>query len=201
MSIKHSMWGPVQQEHPVADGITFVSTAGHGGYVLSDERAAQLREKFPRFESRFSTATEFEEDCDANVVILAFPECFSDERVYFAVQMVSSRVQGNEDESSPWVHVALELIKQIDSESPIARASRWKSENANNYRITGSSTNGVRSCTYLRRISDGMKCEIPVMLHGNIVQASVVESILLESVKTQQKTIEATDSGSDVLCL
>lgn len=183
MSIKHSIWGPVQQEHPVADGITFVSTAGHGGYVLSDERAAQLREKFPRFESPFSTATEFEEDCDANIVVLAFPECFSDERVYFAVQMVSSRVQGNDDESSPWVHVALELIKQIDSESPIARTIRWGRENANNYRITGSSTNGVRNCTFLRRIGDGVKCELPVMLHGNIVQASVVDSILSEPVK------------------
>lgn len=183
MSIKHSMWGPVQQETPVAEGITFVSTAGHGGYVLSNERAEQLQKTFPRFESSFSTAKEFEEDCDANIVVLAFPECFSDERVYFAVQMVSSRAQGNEDESSPWVHVALQLIKQIGPESPIARAIRWKAENANNYRITGSSTDGVRSRTYLRRIGDGMKCEVPVMLHGNIAQASVVDSILSEPLK------------------
>lgn len=196
MSVKHSMWGPVQHENPVAEGITFVSTAGHGGYVLSNERADKLRATFPRFESSFSTTTEFEEDCDANIVVLAFPECFSDERVYFAVQMLSSQVQGNEDESSAWVHVALQLIKQIGPESPIARAIRWKAENANNYRITGSSTDGVRSRTYLRRIGDGVKCEVPAMLHGNIVQASVVESILSGSKKAKENSLE-TDEATD----
>lgn len=197
MAIKNTIWGSVQREAQVAEGITFVSTASHGGYVLSEERAAQVQEKFPGFKSKYSTPREFEEDCDASVIVLAFPECFTDEEVYFAVQMVSSYAQGNSDESDKWVRVACGLIKQISPDSPIARATRWKSANSENYRISGSSSNGKERRTFLKRIGDGHICEVPVLLHGNVVTAEEVQAILMEAAKTPEntgKTCEITDN-------
>jgi len=75
--IEQSLWGPVQSCTKVAEGIWAVGTAGHGGYVLSEERAKQFKEIMPLFSSTFSSSREFEEDMDCIAVVLAFPECFS----------------------------------------------------------------------------------------------------------------------------
>jgi len=71
----HTPWGQSQHEETLAEGITLVSTPGHGGILLSPERLAampkSLREHAPF--GRYSRKW-FEEDCEVALVALAFPD-------------------------------------------------------------------------------------------------------------------------------
>lgn len=80
-------WGEIQSVHEQGDGVVFVTTAGHGGYWLSRDRVAVVKQKFPGFEP-FAGWPWFEEDCDAAVVALAFPELFADSSLRGAVLSV-----------------------------------------------------------------------------------------------------------------
>ena len=62
-----SPWGTVQYGQELADGIVTVSTAGHGGIRISDERLKQM----PRA-LRLERKRWFEEDCEAGLVYWAF---------------------------------------------------------------------------------------------------------------------------------
>ena len=68
-------WGPSQDARVVAPGITFHSTASHGGYHLSPERYAQMPEGF---KETFAGGPWYEEDCDAAMVILVFEDELGD---------------------------------------------------------------------------------------------------------------------------
>lgn len=63
-----SMWGPVQTAEELAPGIWTVTTAGHGGYLLSPERNARVHDSW-RAANR-----QYEEDGDYCVVVHTFPE-------------------------------------------------------------------------------------------------------------------------------
>ncbi len=74
-------WGPSQHIRKIADGIEFVSTAGHGGFRLSPERQQVLAKRFPKFKPFTGNRMWLEEDCDALLVYVLFPEHFEPERV------------------------------------------------------------------------------------------------------------------------
>jgi hypothetical protein len=74
----YTTWGQSQHSHEYADGIVLHSTAGHGGFVLSAARHRELQAKF-KFDT-FAGGCNYEEDCDAAVVIVAFPQFFSEEQ-------------------------------------------------------------------------------------------------------------------------
>lgn len=78
----HTPWGPSQYTDPLADGITVVSTASHGGIRLSDSRNQQVPVPL-RIDSGW-----YEEDCEANLAIVAFPDVFSAEQVASARDQV-----------------------------------------------------------------------------------------------------------------
>ena len=68
-------WGESQHEQRFAEGIGFVSTAGHGGILLSQERLAAMPKSLrdvPPF--GMYPRKWFEEDCEVALVALAFPE-------------------------------------------------------------------------------------------------------------------------------
>ena len=99
-------WGPSQHQHQIADGIVQVSTASHGGILLSNERNTKLRKTFPDF-TNWAGGNAYEEDCDVSVVILAFPECFDDAAIREAVRSVQSHALSfNEEIDQNWVKVA-----------------------------------------------------------------------------------------------
>ena len=76
-------WGPSQSQHEHAPGIVFHSTASHGGYHLSSERDKEFCEI-----KEFSSWTEWlEEDCDACLVYLRWPELATNEQIHAAVTM------------------------------------------------------------------------------------------------------------------
>lgn len=86
-----SPWGVVEFSDSKADGLAFVSTSSHGGFVVSAERSRLMPEalrKVRTFVERgaldrtvgrlpWASGTRFyEEDCDYSLVVLAFPELF-----------------------------------------------------------------------------------------------------------------------------
>ena len=74
-------WGPSQSEREHAPGIVFFSTSRHGGYRLSAERYADFC-KIPHFAN---WSPWLEEDCDACLVYLRWPELATDEQIHDAV--------------------------------------------------------------------------------------------------------------------
>jgi hypothetical protein len=70
--IRTSPWGKVHDRREIAPGITFVSTASHGGIHLSAERQATMREK------NLPVQKWYEEDCEYSLVVLGFPQFFPD---------------------------------------------------------------------------------------------------------------------------
>jgi hypothetical protein len=65
-----SPWGYVQHQTIIAPGITQVSTAGHGGILLSPERQNAMPAALRREHA------SYEEDCAWSLVAVAFPEEF-----------------------------------------------------------------------------------------------------------------------------
>lgn len=66
-------WGQSQTVETIADGITHVTTASHGGIHLSPERFAQMP---PEYQKTWAGAPWYEEDCDWAKVAVTFPEYF-----------------------------------------------------------------------------------------------------------------------------
>lgn len=96
-------WGRADHVHKVADGITSVSTPGHGGYHLDPVRMSAVHARFPHFET-FAGGPWFEEDADWAIVALTFEEHFSIEALRSAVRTVKHTVSGRtaEWEQSPY---------------------------------------------------------------------------------------------------
>ena len=88
MRITHSPWGLVEGHATIAEGIDFVSTASHGGYVISDHRRAQMPASIREIKT-FAGGNNYEEDCDWALVVLAYPYEFPAGVVRHAINMQS----------------------------------------------------------------------------------------------------------------
>ena len=71
----HTPWGTVQSVRNIADGIDFVTTDRHGGFVLSPERRAEMPLELKA--CSFTRDRYFEEDFAWCAVPLAFPQHFT----------------------------------------------------------------------------------------------------------------------------
>lgn len=78
-------WGAVQYWYAIAEGIIQVSTASHGGILLSPDRWDEFGDRIRDFVP-WAGAQAFEEDCDACAVVLAWPDLFPAKAVFFAVR-------------------------------------------------------------------------------------------------------------------
>ncbi len=86
MKITSSPWGRPDSQTILAAGIVRVSCEGHGGIFVSLERFAQMPECF-RVDP-YSDGGWFEEDREAFLVCLAFPEEFDDRAIWYAVNFI-----------------------------------------------------------------------------------------------------------------
>lgn len=76
-------WGTPQYTKELIPGVFLVSTAGHGGMVLSEERVGEIKALFPNYKP-CENFKYLEEDLDATLVILAWPDEFNEQDCYFA---------------------------------------------------------------------------------------------------------------------
>lgn len=67
-------WGKAQTIDKIAEGITHVTTASHGGIHLSPKRQKQMPAKY---RETFAGGPWYEEDCDWARVAVTFPDCFT----------------------------------------------------------------------------------------------------------------------------
>lgn len=70
-SLAHTPWGPSQGATVYAEGVTFHSTAGHGGFHLATERNAQVHPLL-----RAASGFYEEDECWA-IVAITFPDLFT----------------------------------------------------------------------------------------------------------------------------
>lgn len=68
-------WGDATYSRTIAPGITWYDTPGHGGYLLSPARRAAMPEPVRDFQT-FAGGDWYEEDCDAALVVLSFPDVY-----------------------------------------------------------------------------------------------------------------------------
>ena len=75
----HSPWGVIQCVAPIGDqGITWVSTAGHGGVFVPRLLLDSVPAAHQAYAARWSRSRQwFEEDCAAALVVLAFPHLYT----------------------------------------------------------------------------------------------------------------------------
>ncbi|HDZ9329305.1 TPA: hypothetical protein RUZ39_003226 [Vibrio cholerae] len=71
-----SPWGIIQDQIEIAPGLVKVSTASHGGYVLSESRMTEIPNHLS-LNSKY-----YEEDCERALIELSFPEYFTDSLAY-----------------------------------------------------------------------------------------------------------------------
>ena len=79
--MKSSPWGAVQQNSPICPGMTQVSTAGHGGIMVTKTfAAANLSAAARKRGMKYSDYLCYEEDCDFAIPIFELPELWP---IYF----------------------------------------------------------------------------------------------------------------------
>lgn len=83
-----SPWGMPESITGIAPGIFIITTASHGGYYLAPPQWARLKALFPSFQPFARVDGWLEEDCDAVLAPLVFPEFFDNEALFFAVHSV-----------------------------------------------------------------------------------------------------------------
>lgn len=87
LALNATPWGQATVREEIADGITQVSTSSHGGILLSKSRISEMPDHLSLNQSAY------EEDCEARLVELAFPELFAEtlKHSLAAVGIYSSR--------------------------------------------------------------------------------------------------------------
>lgn len=113
---KTTPWGATQQATEYAPGIVFHSTAGHGGFHLDAARMRQFRSRLPSF-TTYAGGPWFEEDCDAAVVVVVFPEAFDDDAVRSCTEQIHSMAKGGYERFpvvSEWLNTSpLSLFSEV----------------------------------------------------------------------------------------
>lgn len=89
--ITSSPWGTPDSQENVAEGIAFIETPSHGGFYLSPLRNARVPQEWREASfNRQGLSGWYEEDCDAALVVVTFPEFFSADAVRRAQLMIDA---------------------------------------------------------------------------------------------------------------
>lgn len=122
----NSPWDQVQQSAELGPGIWEVSTAGHGGFLISAERRAAMP-AYLRNAKTYAGGNAYEEDCDWILIALAWPELFTPKHATFARDYLLSYDRTEEkypgelasDYSKSW-QAAARTLKAQESQGALA---------------------------------------------------------------------------------
>lgn len=78
-------WGDIQETQRIADGIYYITTASHGGYLVSGKRWDEMPEHFRK--CSLTDDNWFEHDMSWCGVVLAYPDCFPPALYHIAKQL------------------------------------------------------------------------------------------------------------------
>lgn len=82
-------WGKIDDAKQIAPGIWSVGTSSHGGYILSGERLQAMPQHL-RINHYAGNAHAFEEDCEWSLVVMAWPDEFTEAERYNAGRVISA---------------------------------------------------------------------------------------------------------------
>lgn len=145
---RNTPWGMSQMATVFAEGITFFSTASHGGFHLSGARLRQMDQSL-RTITPFAGPGWYEEDWDAAIVVCAFPEYFNDEEVFNALRML----QQFQPEAVP------EFLATPQGHKVWTLYDRVNTANANRFEIVSSGTDGNGWVCHARSVNGEHRIE------------------------------------------
>jgi len=150
-------WGIAQSTRTLAEGITLVSTASHGGIHLSAEREGRRQAEMPSF-NPFAGPQWYEEDEDACVCFLLFADEIGegdgldiDAAVWSSVRHASMAVDRHlerfEASKAPppsrWQEVLDWLHNTEAGQARLAQAARYEQSRQSQWELGGMGTAGV----------------------------------------------------------
>lgn len=116
-------WGIAELAIEFGPGVILTKTQSHGGYYLRPEQWARVKALWPAWRPFQNIPPWLEEDQDAVIAVLAFPEYFADPDIFNAVRCVlSSEFRAGEIDRG-WVQVATWL-----NEDPAGRALKARAD-------------------------------------------------------------------------
>lgn len=114
-----SPWGKIDHVTEIAEGVWFVSTPGHGGFKLSRKRQNEMPKTLKREKGWY------EEDCEADLVVLGLQRFFKSENVDRAHKSVKNWFP---DEYEAFTGTIIPI-----EESFIKKNRKFDEDNKNNY--------------------------------------------------------------------
>lgn len=178
-------WGPAQSVKHIAPGITNITTAGHGGILLTEARQREVERSIPDYDC-FAGRGWYEEDEDWALVALLFHEHFDDQAVYFAVETVRCR------KSDHWKPV-LNWLGTHDSIPAVRRANAYAFAVEGKWRVgsMGSSTpDGIPAdcwCVRVRREGENKDVFMPYPEQPFYTDEELAELTMLPPPKKREK--------------
>lgn len=152
MKMQSSPWGHVQSQKDFMPGLSFVSTASHGGFFLDSELWAYLLRHLPGFKS-WAGPNWLEEDCDASAVALLWPKLMGGDAASYAVRACAS----------DWWSNAAACRAYLDTPAGQAArlvAAQWEEDNSKKWEVGSCGSSGAGWWVHLRRIGDGATREV-----------------------------------------
>jgi len=165
--ITSSPWGLVQSQDDLGEGVSFVSTASHGGYYVPAEKVAEMPIQL-RSMPVFSGQCEwYEEDQDWCIVALAFPHLYKKEErgqvIWAAIKTVHSASDMNRkhfnNKKNYWYKVECWLRDNEKGRELQCIAARWKNENGDLYTLLFTSSHIPESLKSIFGLGPGCPLE------------------------------------------
>ena len=138
MQVIQTPWGPSQHVKEHATGILSISTAGHGGIMLSPERWALVSSVFPDFKP-WAGEGWLEEDTDYAIAIVLWPALFKAHTVWQIVEQ-GLRAQPNEW-SNTMMCIRSWLLHKPAGRALARKAREWAELNGDKW-LAGSMSSG-----------------------------------------------------------
>ncbi len=127
-------WGPAHTATDYGQGVTFYTTAQHGGFHLSEEALARMAKPLDSL-GTFAGPGWYEEDADWSLVAVSFPDLFDDYELFCAARILLARRPRYLEGAEAW-------LSTPEAKPIIARIDAFYAANKDLFEISGMHTAG-----------------------------------------------------------